>query len=299
MFPFQSTNLNFHLLFQDVDEILKFIEGGKETKKERKNSKKERQRRDSGKREERIQRVESTKIKFSDETLASMQPTKTYIDPSNRVGDVKGKEKQNKESNQINSKKLKSTPKDRANLELKRSGIEIDESEIDNGIITVTCHKSSALAAAQQAIKELEELRSDVKQKEDAIDTSNYNGDWIWLKRKATFSKDQLEMVHAHLGTNLENSFYEQDSKVLVLDFIEYVLSSSKLRQYVSEKLEIYETLTYSAKMKILKYLVASMFEERKPLKNEGNDYGQKTLMDSLSNKVILTFSLFNHRIKQ
>ena len=133
----------------------------------------------------------------------------------------------------------------------------------------------------------------------DTIDTSNYNGNWIWLKRNATFSKDQLEMVHAHLGTILEYSFYEQDSKVLVLNFIEYVLSSPKLRQYVSEKLETYETLTYPAKMKILKYLVASMFEERKPLENEGSDYGQKTLMDSLSNKVILTFSLFNHRINQ
>ena len=149
-------NLNFHLLFQDVDEILKFIEGGKETKKERKNPKKERQRRDSGKREERIQRADSTKIKFSEETLASMQPTKTYIDPSNRVGDDA-------------RSKAKATPKDRANLELKRSGIEIDESEIDNGIITVTCHKSSALAAAQQAIKELEELRNEGKHKEDAV----------------------------------------------------------------------------------------------------------------------------------
>ena len=60
-------------------------------------------------------------------------------------------------------------PKDRANIELKKSGIEIDESEIDNGIITVTCHKSSALAAAQQAIKELEEMRTSGKDDTDGI----------------------------------------------------------------------------------------------------------------------------------
>ena len=79
----------------------------------------------------------------------------------------------------------------------------------------------------------------------DAIETSNSNGDWIWLKRNATFDQDQLEMVHAHLATILEYSFYEQDSKKLVLEFIDYVLSSSKLRKYVLEKLQDYDTMTY------------------------------------------------------
>ena len=164
------------LLFQDVDEILKFIEGGKEgTKRERNKGgkQKERQRRDSGKREERIQRVAAASSKitatagalFSDETLMSMQPNKTYIDPNNHhIGDVR---KSRIGSNDENSsdRPSRADPKERANVELKKSGIEIDESEIDNGIITVTCHKASALAAAQQAIKELEELRADEKSK--------------------------------------------------------------------------------------------------------------------------------------
>ena len=107
-------------------------------------------------------------------------------------------------------------------------------------------------------------------------------------------------MVYAHLSTILEYSFYEQDSKVLVLDFIDYVVSSPKLSKYVLEKLEGYEALPYPSKMKILKYLLTAMFEEKNAGgEREGQDYGLKTYMDSLSNKVLLVFSLFNHRLQE
>ena len=49
--------------------------------------------------------------------------------------------------------------------------------------------------------------------------------------------------------------------------------------------------------MKILRYLVTAMFEEKKSPENNGQDYGLKAFMDALSNKVILVFSLFNHRL--
>ena len=97
----------------------------------------------------------SIELPHSDETLMSMQPNKTYIDPNNHpqtVGDVR----KSRIGNDENSRP-RADPKERANVELKRSGIEIDESEIDNGIITVTCHKASALAAAQQGPNSIEE----------------------------------------------------------------------------------------------------------------------------------------------
>ena len=131
----------------------------------------------------------------------------------------------------------------------------------------------------------------------DAIDTSNIPGDWVWLRRIASFSQEQLEMVHTNLATILEYSFFEKDSKSLVLEFIDYVVSSPKLSQYVLEKLKGYEELGYQSKMKILRYLVTAMFEEKKSPENNGQDYGLKAFMDALSNKVILVFSLFNHRL--
>ena len=178
---------------------MKFIEGGKGSKKERKVGKKDRQRKDSGKREEQTSKISTGA--FSNETLMSMQPNMTYIDPETcgtgtgsgtcgtgtgtcgtgsstkedqTVGDVRRSRIGNDEDENSETKRegnpsnhIKSTPKEKANMELKESGIEIDESEIQNGIITITCHKASALAAAEEGIKELKKLRAHDKSKND------------------------------------------------------------------------------------------------------------------------------------
>ena len=131
----------------------------------------------------------------------------------------------------------------------------------------------------------------------DAIDTSTLIGDWLFLKRNAYLDKDQVEMLKVHLATILEYSFYEVDSKKLVLEFIDFVASSSKLRQFVLEKLKTYDTLNYQSKMKILRHLVNAMFEE-KEMQKDGKDFGIKSLLEALSHKVLLVFSLFNHRLQ-
>ena len=41
------------------------------------------------------------------------------------------------------------------------------------------------------------------------------------------------------------------------------------------------------------------MFEDKNPAEKEGQDYGLKTFMDAASNKVLLIFSLFNHRLNE
>ena len=130
----------------------------------------------------------------------------------------------------------------------------------------------------------------------DAIDTTNITGDWLFLKRIASFDKEQHEILEDNLDRLLEYSFYEVDSKKLVLEFIDYVESSQKLRQFVLEKLKNYEALSYQSKMKILRQLLTDMFEERN-MEKAGDNYGLKTYMDALSNKSFLVFSLFNHRL--
>ena len=107
---------------------------------------------------------------------------------------------------------------------------------------------------------------------------------------------DQLSILYSNLATLLEFSYYETDSKKYVAELVEYAMSSAKLRDFLKAKLVDYETMNYQSKVKILKHMVNEMFEEKK---KENVDFGQKIFLDSLSNKILLIFSLLNHRLKE
>ena len=102
------------------------------------------------------------------------------------------------------------------------------------------------------------------------------------------------------MATLLEYSYYEVDSKKYVLELVDYVLESEKLCEFLKEKVVDFQTMTYQSKVKILKHLLSVMFEEKK--KDDGGEdanYNQKIFLDSLSNKVMLVFSLLNFRMKE
>ena len=59
-----------------------------------------------------------------------------------------------------------------------------------------------------------------------------------------------------------------------------------------------YQTMTYQSKVKLLKQLLNEMFDDKKREKDDPEN-GLKIFLDSLSNKVILTFSLLNYHLKE
>ena len=109
---------------------------------------------------------------------------------------------------------------------------------------------------------------------------------------------DQLSILYTHLPTLLEFSYYETDSKKYVNELVDYSISSSKVRDFLKEKLVDYETMTYQSKVKILKHLLSEMFDEKKKEKADEN-YGLKIFLDALSNKVLLVCSLLNYHLKE
>ena len=80
------------------------------------------------------------------------------------------------------------------------------------------------------------------------------------------------------------------------MNFVDFVMSSVKLRSFVEEKLQHYEDLAYPTKMKIIRHLLTEMFEDKK-CSPDTVHYGMKQCMDKLSNKVALVFSLFTYRL--
>ena len=109
---------------------------------------------------------------------------------------------------------------------------------------------------------------------------------------------DQLAILYTHLATLLQFSYYETDSKKHVVELVDYATSTPKLREFLKQKLGDYETMTYQSKVKILKHLLNEMFDDQKKEKEDEN-YGLKVFLDSLSNKVMLVFSLLNYRLKE
>ena len=79
--------------------------------------------------------------------------------------------------------------------------------------------------------------------------------------------EDQLSILYSHLSTLLEFSYYEMDSKKYVIEVVDYAVSSTKLRNFLNEKLADYESMTYQSKVKILKHLLNEMFDEQKKKK--------------------------------
>ena len=128
--------------------------------------------------------------------------------------------------------------------------------------------------------------------------------DYLYLRRGVFLSESQVDMIYFNLETILQYSFYNQDSKKIVLQFIEHILSKPKLKSFVQEKLKDYEGMKYQSKMKLIKDILVEMFQDKKNdgiLENTENEqsYSMETYMDCLNNKIALVFSLLNHHLKQ
>ena len=132
-----------------------------------------------------------------------------------------------------------------------------------------------------------------------AIDPALQSQDWLFLKRGAYLAKNQVEMLYCSMTTLLEYSYYEIDSKKIIMNFVDFVMASSKLRAYVDEKLKDYENLAHPSKLKILRHLLTEMFDEKKELEKDCEHYGLKKSMDAVSNKISLIFSLFTYKLKE
>ena len=130
----------------------------------------------------------------------------------------------------------------------------------------------------------------------EPIDTTKITGDHHFLKRGCYMDNDQVSILHSNLPTLLEYSYYETEPQKYVSEFVDYAMSSSKMRDFLKEKLADYQSLTYQSKVKILKHLLKEMFDDKK---RENADYAQKIFLDSCTNKVQLIFSLLNFRLKQ
>ena len=127
--------------------------------------------------------------------------------------------------------------------------------------------------------------------------------DWLYLRRGIFLTKNQVEMIFLNLSKLLEYSYYNADSKKVVLEFIDHIFSKPKLKTFVEEKLKDYETMTYQSKMKLLKELLTEMMKDKQDEKGENDENGQsyqwKTYLDILSNKVQLIYALINFHLKQ
>ena len=111
--------------------------------------------------------------------------------------------------------------------------------------------------------------------------------------------KQNMDVLSTHLYTILEYCFFDNPkTKIIILDFIDFVLSSSKLRSYVEGKLLEYHTMNYKTKVNTIKHLLDAMFEEKKDKKGEEH-YSMKIFSDCLSSKTTLVFSLFNCRLNE
>ena len=70
----------------------------------------------------------------------------------------------------------------------------------------------------------------------DPINTDELaDKEWLFLRRGVFLSKSQVDMIMCSLDIILQYSFYNQDSKKIVLEFIEYVLSKPKLKTFVQD----------------------------------------------------------------
>ena len=119
--------------------------------------------------------------------------------------------------------------------------------------------------------------------------------DWLYLQRGIFLTKNQVEMIFLNLSKLLKYSYYNADSKKVVLEFIDNI--------FVEEKLKDYEAMTYQSKMKLLKELLTEMMKDKQDEKGENDEIGQsyqwKTYLDILSNKVQLIYALINFHLKQ
>ena len=71
-----------------------------------------------------------------------------------------------------------------------------------------------------------------------AIDTTKITGDSHYLRRGCYMDANQLAILYSNLATLMDYSYYETDSKKHVIELVDYALSSSKMHEFLKEKLE-------------------------------------------------------------
>ena len=95
----------------------------------------------------------------------------------------------------------------------------------------------------------------------------------------------------------------------MVRNLIDHILADEKLRVYVAERLENFDNLNFQSKMKTIRHLVDDMFKNESSEDEDGpprkkskkNDFSpsSSSYLETLSNKVMLIFSLFAYHLKQ
>ena len=126
--------------------------------------------------------------------------------------------------------------------------------------------------------------------------------EWLFLRRGIFLSRSQVDIIDCHLDSILQYSYYgNQDNKKIILKFIDFILTNPKMKDFVKDQLKDYETMTYQAKMKLIKDILAEMFDEGKKEEEEEQDqnYKMKTFLDNIATKTQLVFSLLNYHLKQ
>ena len=142
-----------------------------------------------------------------------------------------------------------------------------------------------------------------------AVDTSQLvDKQWLHLKRGVYLKQRHVQVLQTQLPTLLEFSFYDNpESKRKVMHFVDYVLENSKLRWHIKQHLAK-DPMTFQNKMDMLKFLVSEMFQDGehistskriKMVDEDDPSDGAKYLLDILSNKVELIFSIFIYHVIQ
>ena len=122
--------------------------------------------------------------------------------------------------------------------------------------------------------------------------------DYKYLQRGCILSFQNLEILLEHLPALIEASFFErQDSKAMVLKFIDFVLAEPKLKAFIESKLEEFPKLHYKSKIKILRDLLVQMFDDAAE-KKEDMPCSMRQYYDYLSSKTSLVFSLLNCHLR-
>lgn len=118
--------------------------------------------------------------------------------------------------------------------------------------------------------------------------------DWIYLQRGFVLSKEQVDNIHGMMPTILSHAFFDSaTTQQQIHELVDFAVGKEDLWSYVTENLKIYPSMSHIARMEILRTLIVAK------MTSDGltsDDFKVKTMVDSLSNKMILIFCLLNNR---
>lgn len=119
--------------------------------------------------------------------------------------------------------------------------------------------------------------------------------DWVYLRgRGYTLTVEQVDNLQGVLNNVLTNAFFDSDgTKEEIHRLINFTLQKENLWTFVKEQLDKYPTMNHSQRMDVLKHLVVEMQTSENDISRD--DFTIKSIMDNLSNKLILIFCLFNN----